>query len=35
VAVDGLTDAELLAALRQTERIRTLSPERTGRRSNP
>jgi hypothetical protein len=31
VPVDGLTDAELLAAVRQAERIRTISRERTGR----
>jgi hypothetical protein len=31
VPVDGLTDAELLAAVRQAERIRAISRERTGR----
>jgi hypothetical protein len=31
VPVDGLTDAELLAAVRQAERIRSISRERTGR----
>ena len=29
--VDGLTDAELLAAVRKAERIRAISRERTGR----
>jgi hypothetical protein len=31
VPVDGLIDAELLAAVRQAERIRAISRERTGR----
>lgn len=31
VPVDGLTDAELLAAVRQAERIRVTSRERAGR----
>jgi hypothetical protein len=31
VRVDGLTDAELLAAVRKAERIRASSRERTGR----
>jgi hypothetical protein len=31
VPVDGLSDAELLAAVQQAERIRSASRERTGR----